>query len=98
MPAALVAGDSFRCAIAVDNARDIADLDINLDLMPDKECTVIRLGLTGSLTDHRPGRAGCLSGVIMTMPPRKAVTVPTTANVSNAAGACNINGLMRMIR
>ncbi|MCH9767302.1 MAG: exonuclease SbcCD subunit D [Actinomycetia bacterium] len=34
----------------VDNARDIADLDINLDLMPDKECTVIRLGLTGSLT------------------------------------------------
>ena len=35
---------------AVDNRRDIADLDINLDLMPDKERTVIRLGLTGSLT------------------------------------------------
>lgn len=35
---------------AVDNGRDIADLDINLDLMPDKECTVVRLGLTGSLT------------------------------------------------
>lgn len=35
---------------AVDDARDIADLDINLDLMPDKERTVIRLGLTGSLT------------------------------------------------
>ena len=34
----------------VDNGRDIADLDINLDLMPDKERTVIRLGLTGSLT------------------------------------------------
>ncbi len=35
---------------AVDNNRDIADLDINLDQMPDKETTVIRLGLTGSLT------------------------------------------------
>ncbi|CAN3130175.1 metallophosphoesterase family protein [Mycobacterium sp. smrl_JER01] len=34
----------------VDNRRDIADLDINLDQMPDKERTVIRLGLTGSLT------------------------------------------------
>lgn len=35
---------------AVDNSRDVADLDINLDLMPDKERTVIRLGLSGSLT------------------------------------------------
>ncbi len=35
---------------SVDDARDIADLGINLDLMPDKERTVIRLGLTGSLT------------------------------------------------
>jgi hypothetical protein len=35
---------------SVDNSRDIADLDINLDLMPDKERTVMRLGLTGSLT------------------------------------------------
>lgn len=35
---------------SVDDARDVADLDINLDLMPDKERTVIRLGLTGSLT------------------------------------------------
>ena len=35
---------------AVDSGRDIADLDINLDLMPDKERTVVRLGLTGSLT------------------------------------------------
>lgn len=34
----------------VDNSRDVADLDINLDQMPDKERTVIRLGLTGSLT------------------------------------------------
>jgi DNA repair exonuclease SbcCD nuclease subunit len=28
----------------------VADLDINLDLMPDKERTVVRLGLSGSLT------------------------------------------------
>ncbi|MGV0794788.1 metallophosphoesterase family protein [Mycolicibacterium sp. XJ1819] len=35
---------------SVDDSRDIADLDINLDLMPDKERTVVRLALTGSLT------------------------------------------------
>lgn len=35
---------------AVDGSRDVADLDINLDLMPDKERTVVRLALTGSLT------------------------------------------------
>ena len=35
---------------AVDSSRDIADLDINLDLMPDKDRTVVRLALTGSLT------------------------------------------------
>jgi hypothetical protein len=35
---------------SVDDSRDVADLDINLDQMPDKEHTVIRLGLTGSLT------------------------------------------------
>jgi DNA repair exonuclease SbcCD nuclease subunit len=35
---------------SVDDSRDIADLDLNLDLMPDKERTVVRLGLTGSLT------------------------------------------------
>jgi DNA repair exonuclease SbcCD nuclease subunit len=34
----------------VDGSRDVADLDINLDLMPDKERTVVRLGLSGSLT------------------------------------------------
>lgn len=34
----------------VDNSRDIADLDLNLDLMTDKERTVVRLALTGSLT------------------------------------------------
>ena len=35
---------------SVDSSRDIADLDLNLDLMPDKERTVVRIGLTGSLT------------------------------------------------
>lgn len=34
----------------VDTSRDIADLDLNLDLMTEKERTVVRLGLTGSLT------------------------------------------------
>ena len=34
----------------VDTSRDIADLDLNLDLMTDKERTVVRLALTGSLT------------------------------------------------
>ncbi len=34
----------------VDTRRDIADLDVNLDLLPDKDRTVVRLALTGSLT------------------------------------------------
>jgi DNA repair exonuclease SbcCD nuclease subunit len=34
----------------VDTSRDIADLDMNLDLMTEKERTVVRLALTGSLT------------------------------------------------
>ncbi|OBH34974.1 DNA repair exonuclease [Mycobacterium sp. E342] len=34
----------------VDTRRDIADLDMNLDLMTDKDRTVVRLALTGSLT------------------------------------------------
>jgi DNA repair exonuclease SbcCD nuclease subunit len=34
----------------VDNSRDIADLDLNLDLLPDKDRTVVRLVLTGTLT------------------------------------------------
>lgn len=34
----------------VDNSRDIADLDLNLDLMADKDRTVLRLALIGSLT------------------------------------------------
>jgi DNA repair exonuclease SbcCD nuclease subunit len=35
---------------SVDSSRDVADLDLNLDLMPDKERTVVRLALSGSLT------------------------------------------------
>ncbi|MDT5260601.1 MAG: hypothetical protein QOD10_5681 [Mycobacterium sp.] len=34
----------------VDSGRDIADLDMNLDLMTEKDRTVVRLALTGSLT------------------------------------------------
>ena len=34
----------------VDTSRDIADLDLNLDLMPDKDRTVLRLALIGSMT------------------------------------------------
>ncbi|OBA70610.1 DNA repair exonuclease [Mycobacterium sp. 1554424.7] len=34
----------------VDTSRDIADLDLNLDLIKDKDRTVVRLALTGSLT------------------------------------------------
>jgi len=34
----------------VDNSRDIADLDVNLDLLADKDRTVVRLALTGALT------------------------------------------------
>jgi DNA repair exonuclease SbcCD nuclease subunit len=35
---------------SMDGSRDVADLDINLDLLPDKDRTVVRLALTGSLT------------------------------------------------
>ena len=34
----------------VDTSRDIADLDMNLDLLTEKDRTVVRLALTGSLT------------------------------------------------
>lgn len=34
----------------VNNSRDIADLDLNLDQLPDKERTVVQLGLIGTLT------------------------------------------------
>jgi DNA repair exonuclease SbcCD nuclease subunit len=34
----------------VDDGRDVADLDLNLDRMPDKDRTVVRLALVGSLT------------------------------------------------
>ena len=33
----------------MDSSRDVTDLDINLDVMPDKDRTVVRLALTGSL-------------------------------------------------
>jgi len=46
---------------SVDNGRDVADLDINLDLMPDKERTVVRIGLTGSLSvTDKAALDGCL--------------------------------------
>ena len=35
---------------SVDTSRDVTDLDINLDCIPDKERTVVRLALTGALT------------------------------------------------
>jgi DNA repair exonuclease SbcCD nuclease subunit len=45
----------------VDNSRDIADLDINLDQLSDKERTVVRLALTGSLTvTDRAALDGCV--------------------------------------
>ena len=48
----------------VDTSRDIADLDMNLDLMTDKERTVVRLALTGSLTvTDRAALDACLDRV-----------------------------------
>ncbi len=45
----------------VDTSRDVADLDMNLDLMPDKDRTVLRLALIGSLTvTDRAGLDACL--------------------------------------
>ncbi|OBK41987.1 DNA repair exonuclease [Mycobacterium sp. 1245111.1] len=45
----------------VNNSRDIADLDMNLDLMPDKDRTVLRLALIGSLTvTNRAALDACL--------------------------------------
>ena len=35
---------------SVDTARDVTDLDINLDQLPDKERTVVQMALTGTLT------------------------------------------------
>lgn len=34
----------------VDTSRDVTDLDLNLDLLPDKDRTVVQLGLNGTLT------------------------------------------------
>jgi DNA repair exonuclease SbcCD nuclease subunit len=45
----------------VDDNRDIADLDLNLDLLPDKHRTVVRLALTGTLTvTERASLDACL--------------------------------------
>ncbi len=45
----------------VDDSRDIADLDMNLDLITDKDRTVVRLALIGSLTvTDRAGLDACL--------------------------------------
>ena len=46
----------------MNNSRDVADLDMNLDLMPDKDRTVLRLALIGSLTvTDRAGLDACLN-------------------------------------
>ncbi|WP_328359452.1 exonuclease SbcCD subunit D [Mycobacterium sp. NBC_00419] len=46
----------------VNDSRDIADLDLNLDLMADKDRTVVQLGLTGTLTvSDRAALDGCLN-------------------------------------
>lgn len=34
----------------VDTSRDVTDIDLNLDLLPDKDRTVVQLGLNGTLT------------------------------------------------
>ncbi|CAN5310823.1 exonuclease SbcCD subunit D [soil metagenome] len=45
----------------VDDSRDIADLDLNLDLLTDKDRTVVRLALTGTLTvTERAALDACL--------------------------------------
>jgi DNA repair exonuclease SbcCD nuclease subunit len=46
---------------SVDSGRDVTDLDINLDLLPDKDRTVVRLALTGSLSvTERAALDACL--------------------------------------
>ncbi|MCB0933519.1 MAG: exonuclease SbcCD subunit D [Mycobacterium sp.] len=45
----------------INNVRDIADLDINLDHLADKDRTVVQLGLVGTLTvTDRAGLDACL--------------------------------------
>ncbi|MCG5430726.1 exonuclease SbcCD subunit D [Mycobacterium sp. MYCO198283] len=45
----------------VDDDRDVADLDLNLDQLADKDRTAVRLGLTGTLTvTHRAALDACL--------------------------------------
>jgi DNA repair exonuclease SbcCD nuclease subunit len=46
---------------SVDGGRDVTDLDINLDLLPDKDRTVVRLALTGTLSiTERAALDACL--------------------------------------
>ena len=46
---------------AVDGARDVTDLDINLDLLADKDCTVVRLALEGTVNvTERAALDACL--------------------------------------
>ncbi len=46
---------------SVDGGRDVTDLDINLDLLPDKDRTVVRLALTGTLNvTERAALDACL--------------------------------------
>lgn len=46
---------------SVDTARDVTDLDINLDQLPDKERTVVQMALTGTLTVTDKAKLdGCL--------------------------------------
>lgn len=45
----------------VNNSRDVADLDLNLDQLADKDRTVVQLGLVGTLTvTDRAGLDACL--------------------------------------
>ena len=45
----------------VNNSRDVADLDLNLDQLPDKDRTVVQLALVGTLTvTDRATLDGCL--------------------------------------
>ena len=83
---------------AVDTSRDIADLDINLDLMPDKERTVVRLALTGSLTvTDKAALDACLDkyarlfaalALVGTASPRSRSSPPTASStISVSAGS-----------
>ena len=58
----------------VDNSRDIADLDINLDQLPDKDRTVVKHGLVGTLTvTDRAALDACLRPAL---PPVRRLCTP----------------------